>query len=96
MTRRQALIIVSFLAVLLAPHHVLSEMPSLEVLVPKNVPDGWALREDPEMFTRETLFEHIDGQADLFVQYGFDTNSRSDAEYDMRSPALCGRGRWEE
>jgi hypothetical protein len=24
------------------------------------------------MFTSETLFEHIDGQADLFVQYGFD------------------------
>jgi Family of unknown function (DUF6599) len=71
MTRRQALIIVSFLAVLLAPHDVLSGMPSLESLVPKNVPDGWAVREAPETFTRETLFEHIDGQAELFIQYGF-------------------------
>jgi hypothetical protein len=72
MTTRQALIVVSFLAVLLAPHDALSGMPSPESLVPKNVPDGWTLREAPETFTRETLFEHIDGQADLFIQYGFD------------------------
>jgi hypothetical protein len=72
MTKRQALIIVSFLAVLFAPQDVLSGMPSLESLVPKSVPEGWALREAPETFTRETLFEHIDGQADLFIQYGFD------------------------
>jgi len=72
MTRRQALIIVSFLAVLLAPHDVLHGMAYLESLVPKTVSDEWALREAPETFTRETLFEHIDGQADLFIQYGFD------------------------
>ena len=43
----------------------------MESLVPKIAPDGWALRGAPETFTRDTLFEHIDGQADLFLQYGF-------------------------
>ncbi len=37
-------------------------MPSLESLVPKTVSDAWSLREAPETFTRETLFEHIDGK----------------------------------
>jgi hypothetical protein len=72
MTRREALTIVSFLAVLFASQDALSGTTPLESLVPKVAPDGWALRDAPEAFTRETLFEHIDGQADLFVQYGFD------------------------
>jgi hypothetical protein len=72
MTRRQALLFVCFLVFLFAPQDVLSGTLSLESLVPKAVPDGWVLREAPETFTRETLFEHIDGQADLFIQYGFE------------------------
>ncbi len=45
---------------------------TIESLAPKTAPDGWALRDSPETFTKETLFEHIDGQADLFLQYGFE------------------------
>ncbi len=72
MTRREAMIILSLLAVLFASQKVFSATTQLESLVPKTAPDGWTLRDAPETFTRETLFEHIDGQADLFVQYGFE------------------------
>ena len=72
MTRREGLIILSFLVVLFASQDVFSGTTPIESLVPKVAPDGWALRDAPETFTRETLFEHIDGQADLFLQYGFE------------------------
>ena len=32
---------------------------------------GWALLCDSTVYTRETLWEYIDGAADLFVSYGF-------------------------
>ena len=72
MTRSEALIILSFLVVLFASQNVFSGTTPIESLVPKIAPNGWALRDAPETFTRETLFEHIDGQADLFLQYGFE------------------------
>jgi len=74
MTRRKGLIVLSFLAVLFASQNVFSGTTPIESLVPKVAPDGWALRDAPEAFTKETLFEHIDGQADLFLQYGFETS----------------------
>jgi hypothetical protein len=49
-----------------------SELTPAASLVPTVAPEGWALKETPETFTKETLFEHIDGQADLFIQYGFE------------------------
>jgi hypothetical protein len=74
MTRHEGLIVLSFLAVLFASQNVFSGTTPIESLVPKVAPDGWALRDAPEAFTKETLFEHIDGQADLFLQYGFETS----------------------
>jgi hypothetical protein len=71
-SKGEALIIFFVFAVLFAPHNVFSETKTMESLVPKNAPNGWALKRVPETFTRETLFEHIDGQADLFLQYGFE------------------------
>lgn len=41
-------------------------------LVPENPSEGWVRKDAPVVFTKETLFEHIDGQADLFLQYGFE------------------------
>jgi hypothetical protein len=44
----------------------------LESLIPKkDIPDGWALIEGPRIYTKKSLFEHIDGQAELFFKYGF-------------------------
>lgn len=75
MTRRKGLIILSCLAALFASQEVFSGTSPIESLVPKVAPDGWALNDAPEAFTRETLFEHINGQADLFLQYGFEKSA---------------------
>ena len=46
--------------------------PSLESLPPKkDLPEGWALIEGPKTYTSKTLFNRIDGQAELFFKYGF-------------------------
>ncbi|MCL5125012.1 MAG: hypothetical protein M1511_11040 [Deltaproteobacteria bacterium] len=72
MIRYGALLVFCFLMVIFASQSVLSQGASIESLVLKVGPDGWTMKDAPEMFTRETLFEHIDGQADLFIQYGFE------------------------
>ena len=44
----------------------------LESLIPKkDLPDGWALIDGPQTYTEKTLFKHIDGQAELYLKYGF-------------------------
>ena len=40
-------------------------------LLPKEPPEGWILVDGPRIFTKATLFEHINGQAELFFKYGF-------------------------
>ena len=50
---------------------VSSEAVTLESLLPKEIPEGWALIEGPRIYTKRTLFEHINGQAELFFKYGF-------------------------
>ncbi len=45
---------------------------TLESLLPmKGLPKEWARVEGPQIFTKKTLFEHIDGEAELFLKYGF-------------------------
>lgn len=39
--------------------------------LPKGPPKGWVLVEGPRVFTKANLFEHINGQAELFFKYGF-------------------------
>ncbi|MDQ1238978.1 MAG: hypothetical protein QG577_1163 [Thermodesulfobacteriota bacterium] len=48
-----------------------SEAEPIQTFLPKNIPEEWVQRDAPRMFSKQTLFEHIDGQADLFLQYGF-------------------------
>ena len=44
----------------------------LQSLIPKrNLPEGWALMDGPRVYTKKTLFERINGQAELFFKYGF-------------------------
>ncbi|MBN2244782.1 MAG: hypothetical protein JW755_02950 [Candidatus Aminicenantes bacterium] len=44
----------------------------LESLVPKkDLPEGWALIEGPQTYGQKTLFEHINGQAEIYLKYGF-------------------------
>ena len=32
---------------------------------------GWTLASGPQTYTKKTLFEHVNGQAELFFKYGF-------------------------
>jgi len=44
----------------------------LESLLPKkDLPKGWTLAEGPQTYTKKTLFERINGEAELFFKYGF-------------------------
>ena len=40
-------------------------------LLPIELPKGWIVVEGPRVFTKANLFEHINGQAELFFKYGF-------------------------
>jgi len=51
--------------------HEPSSAGGIESLLPEELPKGWAVVEGPKTFNRKTLFEHIDGQAELFLKYGF-------------------------
>ena len=44
---------------------------SVESLLPKEPVKGWTLIDGPQVYTERTLFEHINGQAELFLKYGF-------------------------
>ena len=74
MTRSETLIIIPMLVVLFVSQNAYSETTTMESLFPKSCSNEWTLREAPETYTKDTLFEHIDGQADLFLQYGFETS----------------------
>jgi hypothetical protein len=44
----------------------------LESLLPKkDLPKDWTLIHGPQTYTRKTIFEHINGQAELYLKYGF-------------------------
>jgi hypothetical protein len=44
----------------------------LESLVPRrDIPKEWTLIHGPQTYNQKTLFGHIDGQAELFLKYGF-------------------------
>jgi len=44
----------------------------LESLISKrDLPAGWALIQGPQTYNKKTLFGHINGQAELFLKYGF-------------------------
>ena len=45
---------------------------SLKSFIPrKDLPEGWALLDGPHLYNRKSLFGHINGQAELFIKYGF-------------------------
>lgn len=65
------LIIFSVLILVLFGSDVSLEAATVESLLPKDLPEGWILIEGPRIYTKKTLFEHINGQAELFFKYGF-------------------------
>ncbi len=47
----------------------------IENLFSIDPPKGWRIKGSPQTFNKENLFEHINGQADLFFQYGFEQSA---------------------
>jgi hypothetical protein len=72
MTRLSSIIGLSVFMCVFAHQAALCEPEPIRALPPKGAAEQWVQRDAPKMFTKETLFEHIDGQADLFLQYGFE------------------------
>lgn len=71
MIRTKTLIVTVLLLGLFFAECVFAGSASIEQLAPSEAPAGWRITESPVVLKRETLFEHINGEADLFVQYGF-------------------------
>jgi hypothetical protein len=46
-------------------------MPLAPLLPGKDLPEEWAMVESPQTYTKKTLFERINGEAELFFKYGF-------------------------
>jgi len=46
-------------------------VPLESLISKKNLPEGWTLIHGPQTYNKKTLFEHINGQAELFLKYGF-------------------------
>jgi hypothetical protein len=48
-----------------------SQAASLESLLPSKLPEGWRLIDGPHPYNRKTLFKHVNGQAELYLKYGY-------------------------
>jgi hypothetical protein len=58
---------------------------ALDSLLPRSLPEGWILTEGPRSYNPKTLFQRIDGQADLYIKYGFQRSAFS-AYQERRRP----------
>ncbi len=45
----------------------------LSILPAGGCGEGWVMEGKPALFTADTLFDHINGEAELYFPYGFDT-----------------------
>jgi hypothetical protein len=71
MVNNRKLILLSVLILMFIETGVFSRSSDIESLLPKDIPEGWTLIDGPHQYTKKTLFEHIDGQAEIFFKYGF-------------------------
>ncbi|MDQ5987570.1 MAG: hypothetical protein CSYNP_03315 [Syntrophus sp. SKADARSKE-3] len=45
---------------------------SLENVLPRTFADGWSPENKTKLYSSDTLYEHINGEAELYMPYGFD------------------------
>jgi hypothetical protein len=68
----RSVVIPCFLLLTFLGGEISSSATPLESLIPKKgLPDGWAIIHGPQAYNKKTLFEHVNGQAELFLRYGF-------------------------
>ena len=65
------LLVGSFIISIFIWNHAFAREVPIESLLPKKHPDGWRQIGSPQVYTRKTLFNRINGQAELFFKYGF-------------------------
>lgn len=75
MKRFHALVPVVMSILLLAPPAVAAaeDRALLSVLSAGGFAGGWVMDGKPALFTQDTLFDHINGEAELYHPFGFDT-----------------------
>jgi hypothetical protein len=92
MNSKKVVIFVVSIFVLLCSE-ALSKEISVESLLPKKLPEGWRQIGSPQVYNQKTLFNRINGQAELFLKYGFQksvftvyqnkNNSKDQIELDL-------------
>jgi len=65
-------IVLSFLVLCTSFPREASSDPIQNVMPPRECPKGWLLEDRVGVYDRENLFEHIDGEAELYLPYGFE------------------------
>lgn len=65
-----------------------ADRPPGEMLPAAEIIPGWAMEEGVKLFNRDTLFDHINGEAEIYFPYGFD--SLASARYVSRKNAQSG------
>jgi hypothetical protein len=91
--KQTELILLSILSSILIWTNAFAKAISIESLLPRKLPEGWTQISGPEVYTQKTLFERINGQAELFFKYGFQksvftiyqnkNNSKDQIELDL-------------
>jgi hypothetical protein len=72
MMKNKIVITISVFVMIVTCWGVSSGATPLESLIPKkDVPKEWTLIHGPQLYNKKTLFEHINGQAELYLKYGF-------------------------
>jgi hypothetical protein len=71
MANHKGLIILFILILTLTGKGVFSATPLESIIPKKGLPDGWTIIHGPQTYNKKTLFEHINGQAELYLKYGF-------------------------
>ena len=70
---RSGVISATFLCILCAAVPVFAAGTSVEKVLPSpSCGEGWIMEERPTLYTRDTLFDRINGEAELYFPYGFE------------------------
>lgn len=65
-----------------------ADLPPGEMLPATEIAPGWAIEAGVKLFNKETLFDHINGEAEIYFPYGFD--SLASARYVSKRNAQSG------
>ncbi len=66
---RPAVLLIAVL--LMAVSSAFAARPAVEGLLPKECPAGWRIEGKPAVYTPENLYKYINGEAELYMPYGF-------------------------